>query len=110
MECKIFVYFAEEAKVGVATIKSLYEKMKTENTTRAIMIIHGKLSPFVKNALSNMEDAYRVEVFQEEELLINITRHVLVPEHRVLTPQEKADLLQRYRVKESQLPRIMVPV
>ena len=44
--------------------------------------------------------------FQEQELLVNITHHVLVPPHTVLTTDEKAALLARYRVRDGQLPRI----
>ena len=37
--------------------------------------------------------------FQEQELLVNITKHVLVPQHRILTPEEKRTLLARYKVR-----------
>ena len=38
--------------------------------------------------------------------MINITKHVLVPKHTILTPEEKSNLMKRYRLKSDQLPRI----
>ena len=51
---------------------------------------------------------YRIEYFREAELLVDITEHKLVPRHIVLTPQEKDELLLRYKLKPSQLPRIQL--
>ncbi|AIF68963.1 DNA-directed RNA polymerase subunit H [Palaeococcus pacificus DY20341] len=36
----------------------------------------------------------------------NIFDHELVPEHRILSEEEKAELLKRYNIKLSQLPQI----
>jgi RNA polymerase Rpb5, C-terminal domain len=49
-----------------------------------------------------------VEFFTEAQLLVNITQHVLVPRHEVLTAEEKSAILLRYKVKDTQLPRILV--
>ncbi len=37
----------------------------------------------------------------------NVFMHELVPEHRVLTEDEKEELLRKYRIKLSQLPQIL---
>ncbi len=38
----------------------------------------------------------------------NIFEHELVPEHRILTEEEKRELLRRYNIRISQLPQILV--
>ena len=44
------------------------------------------LTPFAKQCLGEMAPKYVIEVFVEAELLVNITKHVLVPTHQVLPP------------------------
>ena len=82
--------------------------MKQESVSRAIMVITSNLTPFAKQCLLDLMPKLHIEQFTENELLVNITQHVLVPEHRILTREEKQVLLDRYKVKETQLPRIQV--
>jgi len=53
------------------------------------------MTPSAKQSLVDMAPKYILEQFLESELLINITEHELVPEHVVMNPEEKAELLAR---------------
>ncbi|TRZ02821.1 hypothetical protein DNTS_026430 [Danionella cerebrum] len=87
---QMFVFFPEEPKVGIKTIKMYCQRMQEENITRAIIVVQMGMTPSAKQ---------------------------LVPEHIVMTKEEVTELLApvvEYRLnqlffsklKESQLPRI----
>ncbi|CAI8015146.1 DNA-directed RNA polymerases I, II, and III subunit RPABC1 [Geodia barretti] len=80
--------------------------MQEENISRAIIVVQQGMTPSAKQSLVDMAPKYILEMFMEAELMINITEHELVPEHVVMTPEAKKELLQRYKLKEHQLPRI----
>mmetsp|Transcript_51325 Transcript_51325/g.148173 ORF Transcript_51325/g.148173 Transcript_51325/m.148173 type:complete len:226 (+) Transcript_51325:149-826(+) len=103
---QLFVFFPEDEKVGVKPIKVYTDRMRAENVGNAIMVLRVDITPFAKQAVQEMSDSFRIEHFKEAELLVDITNHTLVPEHQVLTSNEKSELLKRYRLKETQLPRI----
>jgi DNA-directed RNA polymerase I, II, and III subunit RPABC1 len=106
---QIFVFFPKEPKVGVKKIKEYAEKMKEAEVSNAILVVPTALTAFAKSALQDVfAPKFLIEQFQEQELLVNITEHNLVPKHQVLKEVEKQTLLKRYRVKETQLPRIQL--
>lgn len=42
----------------------------------------------------------------EKETNINILKHELVPEHTILNEEEKKALIEKYKIAETQLPKI----
>ncbi|XP_058749986.1 DNA-directed RNA polymerases II and IV subunit 5A-like [Vicia villosa] len=101
---KIFVYFVRVAKLGLSVLTKIRERMESEGVERSILVSRSKPS----EALKDLAPKHRIELFQEDELLVNVTEHELVPEHQVLTEAEKENLLETYTVKETQLPRMFV--
>jgi len=91
----IIVFFAQEVKVGVKTLKEYFDCMEREKIRHGILVVQNKLTPFAKQTLLDLASSFVLEEFKEGELLVNITQHVLVPQHTVLSSQEKAALLKR---------------
>ncbi|KAH7718079.1 RPB-5 protein [Aphelenchoides avenae] len=105
---QMFVFFPEDPKIGIKTIKAVCQQMQEQNITRAIIVVQTGMTPSAKQAIVDMAPKYTLEQFLESELMVNITEHELVPEHVVMTQDEKQELLSRYKLKDSQLPRIQI--
>ncbi|KHJ86123.1 RNA polymerase Rpb5 domain protein [Oesophagostomum dentatum] len=105
---QMFVFFPEDTKIGIKTIKAICQQMQEQTITRAIIVVQSGMTPSAKQAIADMAPKYILEHFLESELMVNITEHELVPEHVVMTSDEKAELLARYKLKDTQLPRIQL--
>jgi DNA-directed RNA polymerases I, II, and III subunit RPABC1 len=103
----IRVVFLSEATFGVNTIKGFIRETIDGNYKSGILITHVPVSSAARKMLISVESYTKVECFLEEDLLVNITHHDLVPKHVLLSRDEKVALLKRYRLKETQLPRIL---
>lgn len=105
-EDKIFVFFPDEEKLRIAPIRVYLEQMKQENVKKAIIVCEKDVTPLAKQAVHEARPNFFLEIFVEAELLVDITEHELVPEHQVLSNEEKTNLLKQYKLKEIQLPRM----
>ncbi|KAK6132391.1 hypothetical protein DH2020_033830 [Rehmannia glutinosa] len=109
----------QEAKVGVKTMKTYTNRMKEEGVHRRlfeefkylILVVQQNLTrsyvsvvEIISSNISEISSKFHLEVFQ----VIDVKEHVLIPEHQLLTAEEKKTLLERYTVKETQLPRIQI--
>ncbi|KAJ4303569.1 DNA-directed RNA polymerases II 24 kDa polypeptide (RNA polymerase II subunit 5) [Kalmusia sp. IMI 367209] len=109
----MWIEFNSEESVGMKDLRQFIQHLVTNQYYSGIMVVIKPLSGMAMRALraaSSMGDGPKggVEVFLEQDLKINITKHELVPTHLLLSTEEKQQLLKRYRLKETQLPRIQV--
>eukprot|EP00004_Rigifila_ramosa_P020769 TRINITY_DN5430_c0_g1_i3.p2 TRINITY_DN5430_c0_g1~~TRINITY_DN5430_c0_g1_i3.p2 ORF type:complete len:163 (+),score=39.74 TRINITY_DN5430_c0_g1_i3:239-727(+) len=107
---QIFVFFPEgkegNGKIGIKDVERVVTKMIDANVGRVILVLQQPMSSYASTALK-VAQTLIAEIFLEAELLVNIMDHVLVPPHELLSNDEKLQLLRKYKLKETQLPRML---
>jgi hypothetical protein len=58
---QIFVFFPDEPKVGVKTIKQYAQMMKDENVTRAVLVVQVNLTPHARQSLVEVQSRFLLE-------------------------------------------------
>jgi len=105
-ECgTIWIEFCDKPSVGIKEMRNFIQYVDSNNFHTGIFITLAPVTPSALKIIPTILPKI-IESFQEQELLVNITRHELVPKHVLLSGEEKRQLLKRYRLKETQLPRI----
>jgi len=131
----IQVFFPNEAKIGVGTVRDMVTEMNDAGVDDALVIVRVGLTAAARTELlrstsvrnSDAEDGgttcnrrrransgaasgqrarKNVEIFAFEELQTNITLHEWVPPHIVLTKAEKQAVCKAYAVRDDQVPGI----
>ena len=104
---KIWVEFSPEQTVGIRHLRQFAHYLDERKYTNGIFITIPTVSNAALRAFEPLTQmGITAEHFQESDLLVNITKHELVPKHILLSAEEKKALLLRYRLKDTQLPRI----
>lgn len=101
----LWVEFCDEPSVGIKTMRSFCIHISDKNFSTGIFVYQNSITPSANKLIPTVSPA-SIETFRESDLVVNITHHELVPKHLKLSREEKKQLLDRYRLKESQLPRI----
>ncbi|KAF1942478.1 DNA-directed RNA polymerases I [Clathrospora elynae] len=107
----IWIEFNHDENVGMKQLREYMTHLVQGSFHSGIMVtvkpMTGMAVRFLR-ASTTLSDGPKggIEVFVEQDLLVNITKHELVPKHVLLSDAEKSQLLERYRLKQTQLPRI----
>merc|ERR1719263_2216807 len=103
---EIFVFFPEDDKLAVKPIRDYCQRVEPQQVGRALIVVKEAITPMAKRSIQAVRKNLWLEHFQQSELMVNITHHTLVPVHQLLSDAQKQELLKRYRIVQSQLPRI----
>lgn len=104
----IWVEFLPEHNVGIKQMRAFAQHLSQNNFHTGILVTRVHITPAALKIIPAVASETKIETFEEQDLLVNITHHELVPKHVLLSKEEKMALLQRYRLKDTQLPRIQV--
>jgi DNA-directed RNA polymerase I, II, and III subunit RPABC1 len=104
----IWVEFLPDSSVGIKQMRNFAQHLSGNNFHTGILITNVNITPAALKIIPAVASETRIECFVEQDLLVNITHHELVPKHVLLSKEEKTALLQRYRLKDTQLPRIQL--
>lgn len=102
------VSFLEQVTAKLISTQ-MESQIRGQNCQRGILISKANVvTGPVKTAINVVEEhGIKIDVFLEDDLLVNIAEHNLVPKHEILTKEESQTLLKSYKVNENQLPRIL---
>ncbi len=103
-DIKTCIYFHNN-KIGKSTIKEMRIDVDKNKYKHVIIVSNYEMSPQAKKELALIvkEEMIEKEVFFFRELVFNITEHILVPKHVLLTEKETSEFLQNMGRK---IPRI----
>ena len=100
---KALVYCIQsEGTVGVAYINQLAKTLEEEKLESAVVVIVGRYT----QAARKKARVHGIELIPRIFPSFNIFDHEMVPKHEILPPNERQELLEKYRVKPYQLPNI----
>ena len=105
---RLYFEYLEGFKISANDIGIFFTNMKEAKADSGIIIISGQLTSQAKQKLTDINYELQVECFNIAELMVNITEHSYVPKHVLLSDEEKKILLKRYKIKENQLPKILI--
>jgi DNA-directed RNA polymerase I, II, and III subunit RPABC1 len=105
---RIFIKFLLNSKIKPNQIKDIIEGLKTEHlekeTDKLILIIKPKPNSTILKIIKEKEYRF-VEIFWLNNVVFNITKHVLVPKHIKITEEEiKLVMEKHYIVTKSIFP------
>jgi DNA-directed RNA polymerases I, II, and III subunit RPABC1 len=106
-ENKIYVHFYIESKnfgkKELTNILTVIDEKYGSDNINILIVLEDKPTSTIQKEL---EENDNIEIFFAKKLMFNITKHVLIPKHKLLNESEIKEILDKYQCKKNQLPKI----
>ena len=106
---KVLVIFDGAPSVTTQHLKEYVDRAIGEAAAEILLVVEGRLNPAANKWAEEAKAAkgVSIDVFNEDELVVNITKHELVPKHEPLSEKEAEAALAAFQLTKAQLPRMM---
>jgi DNA-directed RNA polymerase I, II, and III subunit RPABC1 len=104
------IIFNGDPKLSVKELNDIRRNAQSQGAGRILLILSDKPNPICRKEIERYareEHGVKVQAFLEEDLVVNITRHELVPEHTPLEPDEAKKVLEAHSLSIEMLPRML---
>lgn len=105
-----YVYFLLDtptmSKKDLDKLKLFIDEEYPDKEMNVISIVQEKLTPQISKELL-LDEFKNYEMFLAKQLMINITKHHLVPKHILLEEDEVKEVLNRFLATKTQMPRLL---
>jgi len=95
---QVIVFFNESPSFDTKSMKEVLSVMNEAGVVHSIVIYKDKVTPATKSTLEQCDDM-KIELFAEEDLQINITKHRLQPIFEKLKDDEATEFKKTFGVK-----------
>jgi len=94
--------------LGTSDVQEMAETMASEDLKHAIVIHNNKVTPYATTALRSLRvQRIIIEVFMENELQYNITRHEDVPQHIICSNETKQKIFDAYTIDATKIVKML---
>jgi DNA-directed RNA polymerases I, II, and III subunit RPABC1 len=92
---QLLVYFYPlDSKLCQNDMNYIHNMMGEKNATHLIIVANNKATPKVEGILGIL--GHNAQLFNEEELVFNITKHQLVPTHSLTSSEERDKIIKAF--------------
>jgi DNA-directed RNA polymerase subunit H (RpoH/RPB5) len=92
------VFFNESPSFDTKSMKEIFSVMSETGVNHSIVVYKDKVTPATKSTLEQSEDM-KIELFAEEDLQFNITKHRLQPIFEKLSEDEATEFKKTFGMK-----------